>query len=209
LSGTTLVVDTGLGNLRSVERALIAAGAGEATVLRSSDPERVRRADRLVVPGQGGFGECRRGLASGLDEALLERIRAGTPYLGICLGLQLLFESSEEAPGAAGLCLLRGRVRRIAPGPGCKIPHMGWNRLELEHGGHRLLEAAGGQGAWTYFVHSYAVEPAEPELVKARVGYGAERIVAAAARDNVFASQFHPEKSQQAGLALLAAFLAA
>ncbi len=201
---TTVVVDTGIGNLRSVEKALVAAGA--SGVVRSSDPEAVRHADRLVVPGQGGFGDCRRALAGGLDEAVVERIRGGAPYLGICLGLQLLFESSEEAPGVAGLGVLTGTVRRIAPGGSHKVPHMGWNQLELRAPGHPLLDAVGGAGTHVYFVHSFAAVPSDRGVVRAEVGYGAERIVAAVAKDNVFAAQFHPEKSQAAGLRLLAAF---
>lgn len=205
--GNALVVDIGMGNLRSVAKAVETAGEGHVEVVRSRDPELVRKADRLVFPGQGGFGDCARELASELGPALLEAIGRGTPYLGICLGLQVLFESSEEAPGAAGLGWFRGDVRKLAGGSGIKIPHMGWNELELENGGHPHLQAAGGAGAWLYFVHSFHAVPAEADLLRAAVRYGPNRVTAAVARDNVLATQFHPEKSQAAGLALLGSFL--
>jgi len=200
------VLDTGLGNLRSVEKALETAEPG-VEVERTADPERVRRADRLVFPGQGAFRDCMRALAGGLGDALSERLRAGVPYLGICLGLQVLFESSAEAEGLPGLALFSGRVERLTP-DGVKIPHMGWNQLALQGAGHPLLDAAGGEGAWVYYVHSYHALPADPALVVATSTHGPHRITAAVARDNVFAVQFHPEKSQAAGLALLRAFLA-
>jgi glutamine amidotransferase len=205
-----VVVDSGLGNLRSVEKAVATAAAEHAPgaiLRRSADPELVRRADRIVMPGQGGFRDGARALAAGLGEALLEKIAAGTPYLGICLGLQLLFDESDEAPGERGLGWLSGRVERLQAAPGLKIPHMGWNELELHNGGHRCLAAAGGTGAWVYFVHSFHARPADPSVIKATVSYGPNTITAAIAKDNVLATQFHPEKSQRAGLALLGAFL--
>lgn len=205
-----VVVETGLGNVRSVEKALETAareqGLAAARIARSADPDRIRRADRLIVPGQGGFGEGARALSGALGEVLRERLSAGVPYLGICLGLQLLFEASEEAEGR-GLGWFRGAVRALQPAPGIKIPHMGWNQLELSGGGHPCLEAAGGQGAWVYFVHSYHAVPADPDVLKAACSFGPNRVTAAVARDNVLATQFHPEKSQQAGLRLLGAFL--
>jgi imidazole glycerol-phosphate synthase subunit HisH len=205
-----VVVDVGLGNLRSVHKAVEVAGAdlGKALeVRRTSDPEAVRAADRVIVPGQGGFRDCARALSGGLAEALLERIDAGVPYLGICLGLQVLFEGSDEAPGEVGLSVLPGRVSRLEGGRDVKIPHIGWNQLELSAGGHPHLEAAGGHGAWVYFVHSYHAVPAAEGVVRASASYGPNRITAAIARDNVFATQFHPEKSQTAGLLLLRSFL--
>jgi imidazole glycerol-phosphate synthase subunit HisH len=204
-----VVVDTGLGNLRSVHKAVETAAAEAAPgmhVVRSGDPDLVRRADRVVVPGQGGFRDCARALSQGLGDAVLEKIRAGTPYLGICLGLQILFEESDEAPGERGLGVFRGRVERLRGGPDVKIPHIGWNQLDLLNGGHAHLAAAGGAGTWFYFVHSYHAVATDPAVV-ATSGYGENRICSAVARDNVFATQFHPEKSQRAGLALLRSFL--
>jgi glutamine amidotransferase len=211
VSGLTVIVDIGIGNLRSVEKAIDTAAREQGiatTVRRSSDPQELARADRVVMPGQSGFRDA--GLAleqSGLRETLLAKIQQGAPYLGICLGLQLLFEESEEAPGVRGLGLFAGRVARLKPAPGIKIPHMGWNQLEISNGGHPCLEAAGGQGAWVYFVHSYSAEPADASLLKATASFGPNRVTAAIAHDNVIATQFHPEKSQRAGLALLGAFL--
>lgn len=204
-----VVVDTGLGNLRSVEKALVAAaaarGLASVEVLRSAAPADVARADRVVFPGQGAFRDCVRALGSGLGEAILEALRAGKPYLGICLGLQVLFESSAEAPGEAGLGWFGGHVELLSAEGGVKIPHMGWNQLELCAGGHRLFPK---DGEWFYFLHSYHAVPSDPSLVAARASYGTNAIAAVVARANVLAVQFHPEKSQRAGLGLLGAFLA-
>lgn len=199
------VVDMGMGNLRSVMRALARAGV-QATL--TGDPEAVRAADRVVVPGQGGFGGCAQALRGGLGDALREHIAAGRPYLGICLGMQVLFESSEEAPGEAGLGVFEGAVKRVVPGddpdePGrrLKVPHMGWNQVR---GRHALLPEL----EWFYFVHSFACVPRDAELTVGEADYGVP-ICAAVARDNVFACQFHPEKSQRAGERLLSQFLEA
>jgi len=206
---TVAVADTGSGNLRSVEKALTVAGAD---VVVTSDAERLARADKIVVPGQGAFGGCVAGLDRGggaLREAVLESIRAGRPYLGICLGLQVLFEASEEDPGCVGLGVLPGRVRRFVDRPGLKIPHMGWNET------HRGPAATAGfdvlattpEGTHFYFVHSYYPDPTRAEDVALSSEHGVKFCVAVA-RDNVFACQFHPEKSQAAGLALLRRFVA-
>ena len=205
-----IVVDTGHANLRSVEKALELAGSELGTsvrIQRSARPEELALADKLVVPGQGGFRHCVEALSGPVAEVLREQIRRGTHYLGICLGLQALFDSSEEAPGVPGLGLLPGAVKRLEAAPGIKVPHMGWNQLELGAGGHPVLAAAGGEGSWFYFVHSYHAVPTDPALVKAAASYGPNRVTAAVALDNVIATQFHPEKSQKAGHDLLTAFL--
>lgn len=195
---TPVVVDTGLGNLESVVRALRRAGA-EATVSR--DPSAIAKADALVVPGQGAFRDCTRALDAGLGEALREAIARGTRYLGICLGLQILFRSSEEAPGCAGLGVFAGRVVKLRGRPGLKVPHVGWNLAEPARPSP-WLEAP----EHFYFVHSYVAAPDDASLTLATTTHG-ERFVSAIAKDNVLAVQFHPEKSQRAGLALLERFL--
>jgi imidazole glycerol-phosphate synthase subunit HisH len=202
------VVDYGMGNLQSVVQALRAAAPEGTEVVRTSAPEVVRAADRLVVPGQGGFRDAAAALAqNGLGDSVLEKMRAGSPYLGICLGLQILFEASDEAPGVAGFGWFKGSVDKLVGGADIKIPHMGWNSLELKSGGHALLEAAGGADAYVYFVHSFHAVPTEPGVVKATVQHGSNVVTAAVSRDNVVATQFHPEKSQAAGIALLRRFL--
>jgi glutamine amidotransferase len=205
MTSRVVIVDVGMGNLHSVTKAVeVAARDQSLEVVRSHDPEVVRGADRVIVPGQGGFGELsRRFSANGLTEAILEKLRAGTPYFGICLGLQILFEQSEEAPGVPGFGWFRGTVRRLVGAPGIKIPHMGWNQLELRGAPHACLDA----GEWFYFVHSFHAVPVEPEVVRAVAGYGPNVVTAAVGRDQVLATQFHPEKSQNAGLSLLTRFL--
>jgi imidazole glycerol-phosphate synthase subunit HisH len=202
------VVDYGMGNLQSVVQALRAAAPAGTEVVRTHSPDEVRKADRLVVPGQGGFRDAAARLAQdGLGESVQEKMRAGAPYLGICLGLQILFDSSEEAPGVAGFGWFKGAVKRLVGGEGIKIPHMGWNGLTLTSGGHPLLEAAGGPETYVYFVHSFHAVPTEAGVVRATVQHGDNVVTAAVGRDNVMATQFHPEKSQAAGIALLRRFL--
>jgi len=199
-----VVADLGSGNLRSVEKALAAVGAD---VHVSADPDALARADRLVVPGQGAFGACAVALnqaGGALREALRAFIATGRPYFGICIGMQLLFEASEENPGAQGLGVLPGRVRRFAGQPGLKIPHMGWNQTRRGPGAPAGLP----DGAFFYFVHSYYPDPARPEDVALTSEHGAP-FCAAVARGPLFATQFHPEKSQAAGLALLRRFAVA
>jgi glutamine amidotransferase len=204
------VCDVGLGNLRSVQRALAEASRGRRVEVEiTREPARVAAADAVVMPGQGAFGDCVRGLAGGLGDAVRELLRRGRPYLGICLGLQVLFGASEEAAGCTGLGVFDGRVVRLADGldsltgAALKIPHVGWNTADPSPARGLLA----GAPQHFYFVHSYAVVPADPSVVAATTEYG-ERFVSAVARDNVFACQFHPEKSQRAGLALLERFLA-
>ncbi|HVV48676.1 MAG TPA: imidazole glycerol phosphate synthase subunit HisH [Polyangia bacterium] len=201
--GRVVVADLGSGNLRSVEKALGAVGA-EALV--SADADTVARADKLVVPGQGAFGACAAALDRGggaLRQAIGAFLAGGRPFFGICIGMQLLFERSDENPEALGLGVLPGRVRRFADRPGLKIPHMGWNRT-------RRGPAAGdaADGAFYYFVHSYYPDPARPEDVALLSEHGAP-FCCAVRRGPVFGTQFHPEKSQAAGLALLRGFAAA
>jgi imidazole glycerol-phosphate synthase subunit HisH len=202
------VADTGSGNLRSVEKALDRAGAA---VVVTADADRIAAADKIVVPGQGAFGGCIAGLnrdGGALGQAVVAGIRAGKPYLGICLGLQVLFEGSEEDPSCAGLGILPGRVRRFTDTPGLKIPHMGWNQTRRRAAGATPALRDVPDGTFFYFVHSYFAVPARPEDVALETEHGTA-FCAAVARDNLFACQFHPEKSQAAGLALLRAFVAA
>lgn len=202
-----VVVDTGFANHHSVYKAIEAAGAevGAVQVVRTTDPDQVARADKVVVPGQGGFKDCVEALSGGLGDAVLEGLQRGIPYLGICLGLQVLFEESDEAPGVRGLGFFPGRVEALQRGAGIKIPHMGWNQLKASAGAHPVLDRA--LDDWFYFVHSYHAVPTDPGLVLATVDYGPNEITACVGKDQVLATQFHPEKSQAAGLALLKRFL--
>ena len=196
------VVDSGSGNLRSVERAL--AHVGGAPRL-TSDPDAVRRADVVVVPGQGAFADCMAEMKRrGLDDAVREAVRSGKPYLGICLGLQILFDESEEHGPVAGLGILRGRVVKFRGGDGLKVPHMGWNEIQARRG-EPLLHGM-PERAHFYFIHSYCAQPDDVSLTSLTCDYGG-RFCAAVRRDNLFACQFHPEKSQAVGLRLLANFL--
>lgn len=194
------IIDYGVGNLYSVEKAFVRLGAAAAV---TSDPAEILAASRVVLPGVGAFGDCMKNLQ---DYALADVVRAvaarGTPLLGICVGLQIMFEGSEEDPGVPGLGIFAGMVRKIAA-PGLKIPHMGWNSLDLA--GQSPLFAGLPAGAYVYFVHSYHAVPADPALVTAATVYGG-RVTAAVGRGNVWAVQFHPEKSGDAGLAILANF---
>ncbi|CAN5457591.1 imidazole glycerol phosphate synthase subunit HisH [soil metagenome] len=207
-SARIVVVDTGMGNLASVTRALGHVGAAEVVV--TSDPNLVRSADAVVMPGQGAFRDCSRALEGGLGEAVKESIARGAPFLGICLGLQILFAESEEADASCrGLGVFAGRVVRLGGGTDAltgarlPLPHTGWNLVERARGASILAEDA----THFYFVHSYAVVPDDAAIVAATTEYGA-RFVSAIAKDNVLAVQFHPEKSQKAGLELLRRWVA-
>lgn len=193
-----------MGNIRSVSKALERVAPG-AAVLVTADPGRILAADRVVVPGQGAMPDCMRQLAaSGAREAVIEAARA-KPFLGICIGMQMLFERGEEGD-TPGLGLLDGRVPRFpaARMAGLKVPHMGWNEVRQARA-HALWEGV-PEGERFYFVHSYFPEPADAALVAATSDYGV-RFTCAIARDNIFAVQFHPEKSQSAGLRLLSNFV--
>jgi glutamine amidotransferase len=207
-TAAVVVADLGSGNLRSVEKALAAVGARVAI---SADADTVARADKLVVPGQGAFGACAAGLDRGggaLRQSVMNVIRGGRPFFGICIGMQLLFDGSDESPEARGLAVLPGRVRRFRETPGLKIPHMGWNQTRRGPAGAAGPSAGVAEGACFYFVHSYFPDPARAEDVALTSEHGVA-FCAAVARDNVFGCQFHPEKSQAAGLALLRSFVAA
>ena len=195
------IIDYDAGNIRSVEKAL--AYIGEESVV-SRDPQTLFQADKVILPGVGSFGDAMNNLHKyGLVPVIRDMINKGKPFLGICLGLQLLFESSEESPGVEGLGILKGKILRIPASPGLKIPHMGWNSLHLQNQG-RLFQGI-PEDACVYFVHSYYLRAEEPEIVKAFSFYGTE-IHASVEKGNVFACQFHPEKSSQTGLKILENF---
>ncbi len=198
----TGIVDYDAGNIRSVEKALQFLGE-ETRVTREAD--QLLAADRVILPGVGSFGDAMEKLHSYGLVPVLKRIAAqGTPFLGICLGLQLLFESSEESVGVEGLGILKGRICRIPEGEGLKIPHIGWNSLTYPNPGR--LFAGIGEEAYVYFVHSYYLRAEEPSIVTGRTRYGVW-IDASVEKDNVFACQFHPEKSSSVGLAILKNFV--
>ena len=196
------LIDYDAGNTRSVEKAL--NFLGEESLL-TRDREALLQADKVILPGVGNFGEAMETLNRyGLISVIHEIVEKKTPFLGICLGLQLLFEESQEAPGIPGLGILKGKILKIPAGEGLKIPHMGWNSLELKNQGR--LFAGIPEGAYVYFVHSYYLRAQEREIVKASARYGVE-IDASVEKDNVFACQFHPEKSSRIGLAILKNFV--
>lgn len=196
------IIDYGMGNLFSVEKAFAHIGAA-AVVTR--DAAAIAAADSVVLPGVGAFGDCMKNLeASGLIPAIRAAASSGKPFLGICLGLQVLFEASEEAPGVKGLGILRGTVKKIVA-PKKKVPHMGWNDLRL--GSYSPLFAGLAARPYVYFVHSYHAVPEDAALVTAHTDYGGE-VTAAVGQENVQAMQFHPEKSGAVGLAILKNFVA-
>jgi glutamine amidotransferase len=210
---TTAILDYGSGNLRSAEKAFQRVadetGAG-GPVIVTADPEAARRADRLVLPGVGAFADCARGVAAaGLGEVLEERvIRGGAPFLGVCVGMQLTATVGREHGDWPGFGWIAGEVVRLAPAdPALKIPHMGWNALDLTAAGRAHPLFAGiGAGEHVYFVHSYHLRADDPGAVLATADHGGP-VTAAVARGNLAGVQFHPEKSQRTGLALIANFL--
>lgn len=196
------IIDYDAGNIKSVEKALQSLGQ-ETAVTR--DPETLLKADKVILPGVGAFGDAMGRLRQyGLEEVIHQVAEKGTPFLGICLGLQLLFDSSEESPGVKGLGLLPGKILRIPDGEGLKIPHMGWNSLDITPGA-RLFRGI-PQDSYVYFVHSYYLKAEDPAIVAASAQYGVS-IHASVERDNVFACQFHPEKSGEIGLRILKNFI--
>ncbi|MFB2770213.1 imidazole glycerol phosphate synthase subunit HisH [Pelatocladus sp. BLCC-F211] len=198
------VVDYDMGNLHSVCKGLEKAGA---TPKVTDSAKELERADAIVLPGVGAFDPAVQHLRSrNLEAPIKAAIASGKPFLGICLGLQILFESSEEGC-EPGLGIIKGKVRRFRPEAGITIPHMGWNQLELTQPKCLLWEYLAPQ-PWVYFVHSYYVDPAEPQVRAANVTHGSQTITAAIAYENLMAVQFHPEKSSNIGLQILSNFVA-
>lgn len=196
------IIDYDAGNLKSVEKALIKVGA-EPVVTR--DAKVIEQADKVILPGVGAFGEAMEKLESfDLITPIRNVIASGKPFLGICLGLQLLFEYSEEKEGCKGLGVLKGGIKRIPDAPGLKVPHMGWNSLKVTDGAKLFANLP--EDPYVYFVHSYYLHAEEPEIVAATTEYGVT-VHASVEKDNVFACQFHPEKSGETGLAILKNFV--
>lgn len=196
------IIDYDAGNIKSVEKALLYLGED---VCISRDAKEILSADKVILPGVGAFGDAMGNIRRfGLESVIKEVTERGTPFLGICLGLQLLFERSEETPGVEGLGILKGEILRISDKEGLKIPHMGWNSLELTNSG-RLFKGLEGN-PYVYFVHSYYLKAEDKKIVKAVTDYST-RIHASVEKDNVFACQFHPEKSSSVGLQILKNFV--
>ena len=198
------LIDYGAGNLRSVANAMRALGV-EPNIAAS--PEQMENATHLVLPGVGSFGDCMEQLGKrGLLEPIREWVSAGKPYFGICLGYQILFDSSEETPGVQGLGLVPGVVRRFKEAPGLKIPHMGWNSVVPRKPGTGNWAGLGAE-PYFYYVHSYFPVPNDSSVIAAETSYGDDTFAAAIELPNLLACQYHPEKSQEAGLRLIRNFL--
>ena len=197
------IIDYDAGNIKSVEKALTALGV-PAVITR--DKETIRNAEKVILPGVGAFGDAMEKLRGyGLEEVIREVVSRQIPFLGICLGLQLLFESSEETPGVAGLGILKGKIIKIPESAGMKVPQIGWNSLKYPNKG-RLFNSV-PEESYVYFVHSYYLQAEEPEIVTATTEYTVH-IHASVEKDNIFACQFHPEKSSDTGLQILKNFVA-
>lgn len=196
------IIDYDAGNIKSVEKAMKLLNQ-EVVVTR--DPETILGADKVILPGVGSFGDAMGKIRQyDLEKVIHEVVERRIPFLGICLGLQLLFERSEESPGVQGLGILKGEILRIPETEGLKVPHMGWNSLEFSGDG-RLFRGI-PEDAYVYFVHSYYLKAEEPEIVTARTDYGTE-IHASVEKGQIFACQFHPEKSSDVGLRILKNFV--
>lgn len=199
----TAIIDYDAGNLRSVEKAL--NFIGEETII-TRDPQQLRDADKVILPGVGAFGDAMSKLSAyGLIPVIHEIVKSGKPFLGICLGMQVLFESSEETPGVKGLGLLPGKIVKIPATEGIKIPHIGWNSITIAPDASLFHGIA--QDSYVYFVHSYYLKAAKPEQVKAVTEYSVTLDVSVQA-DNIFGCQFHPEKSGDVGMTILRNFAA-
>ena len=195
------IIDYDAGNIKSVEKALKTLGQ-EVVVTRDADT--ILKADKVILPGVGAFGDAMGKLHDyGLVEVIHKVVEKNTPFLGICLGLQLMFESSEETPGVEGLGILKGKIVKIPENGDLKIPHMGWNSLHFQNGGRLFLNLP--QDSYVYFVHSYYLQADDETIVKATTDYST-CIHASVEKDNVFACQFHPEKSSDVGLTILKNF---
>ena len=195
-----VLIDYGVGNLYSVEKAVASVG-GDVKISSSADD--IRRADKIILPGVGAFGDCMKNLeATGLIPTIKQEISAGKPILGICVGMQILFAGSEESPCVDGLKIFGGHVRKIRAGD-LKIPHMGWNAIKF--GDSKLFAGMSGE-PYFYFVHSYHAAPDDKNIIAATTAYG-EEVTAAIAFENIFATQFHPEKSGDVGLHVLKNFV--
>ncbi len=198
----TAIIDYDAGNIRSVEKALQALGED---VVVTRDRETILKADRVILPGVGAFGDAMDKIRNyGLEEVIHEVVANNTPFLGICLGLQLMFERSEESKGVEGLGLLKGEILRIPDAPGLKIPHIGWNSLTYPNKG-RLYEGI-SENSYVYFVHSYYLKAEDESIVTAATDYGTY-IHASVEKGNIFACQFHPEKSSDVGMTILKNFI--
>ena len=196
------IIDYDAGNIKSVEKAL--AYIGEETIV-SRDPEVLLKADKAILPGVGSFGQAMENLHRyNLVPVIKDMVKNNTPFLGICLGLQLLFERSDETPGVEGLGILKGEILRIPDHPGLKIPHMGWNSLDFQNDGRLFKNLP--EHPYVYFVHSYYLKAAEEDIVTATTEYSTH-IHASVEKGNVFACQFHPEKSSDIGLQILKNFV--
>lgn len=196
------IIDYDAGNIKSVEKAMLLLGQ-EVKITREKDE--ILNADKVILPGVGAFGDAMGKIRQyGLEEVIKEVVKKGTPFLGICLGLQLLFESSDETPGVEGLGILKGKILRIPDKEGLKIPHMGWNSLKFPKEG-RLFKGL-PEDSYVYFVHSYYLEAEEESIVTATTEYST-RIHASVEQGNVFACQFHPEKSSDVGIQILRNFV--
>ena len=198
------IIDYDAGNLRSVEKALLSIGE-DAIVTR--DRDEILSADKVILPGVGAFGDAMKKLGEyGLVDTIHEAVDSGKPFLGICLGLQLLFRRSDESDGVEGLSILPGEILRIPDAPGIKIPHIGWNSLKVKDDA-RLFNGL-GENPYVYFVHSYYLKADDEHIVAATTEYGGTLIHAAVQKDNVYACQFHPEKSGGVGMLILKNFAA-